>query len=180
MVAGLAAGPFVSPPGALIIGVLAGASVPVVTTYVVDQRFRLDDRAGIVAMALVPALLGLTVMGLWADGVVGGGWNVTGVGEYLGVAGQGVSGLFVASGFQADFPGQLQAQLIGLVSLTLWGTVTGALLCLPLGLIFRTQRPGQADEYAHEGEHFADEDGYDLSPLDSELAALAGDAPQRR
>ena len=60
-------------------------------TYVVDQRFRLDDRAGIVAMGLVPALLGLTVMGLWADGVVGSGWNVTGVGDYLGVAG-GVSG----------------------------------------------------------------------------------------
>ena len=179
MVAGLAAGPFVSPPGALIIGVLAGASVPLVT-YVVDQRFRLDDRAGIVAMGLVPALLGLTVMGIWADGVVGSGWNVTGVGEFLGVPGQGVSGLFVASGFQADFPGQLQAQLIGLVSLTLWGTVTGALLCLPLGLVFRTLRPAPVEEYTNADEEFREDYGYDLSPLDSELAALAGDPSQRR
>ncbi|MBP8125402.1 MAG: hypothetical protein KAZ26_22335, partial [Caldilineaceae bacterium] len=179
MVAGLATGPFVSPPGALIIGVLAGVSVPLVT-YVVDQRFRLDDRAGIVAMGLVPALLGLTVMGLWADGVVGSGWNVTGVGDYLGVAGQGVSGIFVASGFQADFPGQLQAQLIGLVSLTLWGSVSGALLSLPLGLIFRTLRPVQADDYGHNEIEYEDDSGYDLSPLDSELAALAGDGPQRR
>jgi len=117
---------------------------------------------------------------LWADGVVGGGWNVTGMGEYLGVAGQGVSGLFAATGFQADFPGQLQAQAIGLVALTLWGTVTGALICLPLGLIFRTLHIAQIDNFTHADEGDVDEYAYDLSPLDSELATLAGDPAQRR
>ena len=87
----------------------------------------------------------------------------------------------MASGFQADFPGQLQAQLIGLVSLTLWGSVSGTLLSLPLGLIFRTLRPVQADDYGHnEIEFYEDDSGYNLSPFDSELTTLAGDGPQRR
>ncbi len=183
-VAGLAAGPFVAPSGALMIGVLAGLSVPLVA-YVVDQRWRLDDRAGIVVMGLVPALLGLTLTGLWADGVVGSGWNVTGVDQFLGVAGQGVSGLFTAQGFSADFPGQLQAQLIGVAALFLWGLLTGVLLSLPLGLAFHTANREPAalppvgetpasPEYAH------GDAPYDLSQLDAELATIAREQSRRQ
>ena len=46
--------------------------------------------------------------------------------------------------------------------------------------IFRTLRPVQADDYGHNEIEYEDDSGYDLSPLDSELAALAGDGPQRR
>jgi hypothetical protein len=41
----------------------------------------------------------------------------------------------VAQGFQADFPGQLQAQLIGILALALWGFLIGLLICAPLGML---------------------------------------------
>jgi Amt family ammonium transporter len=61
---------------------------------------------------------------------------MTGLEAHLGVAGQGVSGLLVAQGFQPDFPGQFQAQLIGVAVLILWGVLTGLLISAPLGLLF--------------------------------------------
>lgn len=185
-VAGLAAGPFVSPPGALLVGVLAGLSVPLVT-YLVDQRWRLDDRAGVVVLGLVPGLIGLTMTGLLADGVLGAGWNVVGVEDYLGVTGQGVTGLFAAQGFQADFPSQLQAQLIGGAALFLWGLFSGVLLSLPLGLAFHAAgrdgaqaipADGYADDYAANYAPDSPPD-YDLSQLDSELTALTGERIRR-
>lgn len=57
-------------------------------------------------------------MGLFADGRSGVGWNGVGIGDYLGVSGQGVSGFLVVSGFQPD-PTQLYAQLVGLGALIL-------------------------------------------------------------
>jgi Amt family ammonium transporter len=55
----------------------------------------------------------------------------------------------VASGFQPDFPGQLQAQVIGVVALTLWGFVSGLVVCAPLGLLFHNlQRSDQATQAA--------------------------------
>ena len=60
---------------------------------------------------------------------------MTGINSYLGVSGQGVSGLLVDAAFQPDFPGQLQAQLIGTISLVLWGVVMGFLVHVPLALI---------------------------------------------
>ncbi len=135
IVAGLAVGPFVLPGTALLLGMVVGASVPLVT-FGVDRLLRLNDRAGVMSMAGIPAALGLLAVGLWADGSLGAGWQLTGLESHLGVAGQGVSGLFVASGYQPDFPGQLQAQLIGLVALALWGFVTGAAVNVPLSVMF--------------------------------------------
>ena len=134
VVAGLAAGPFVQPSLAFVAGLLAGASVPFVT-FIVSGWLRLDDAAGIVSVSGLPALLGLLIVGIFADGMVGYGWNMTGVDAYLGVGGQGVSGLFTAAGYQADFPGQLQAQVIGILALGLWGFLMGMLVCATLGLL---------------------------------------------
>ncbi|RME65468.1 MAG: hypothetical protein D6790_01770 [Caldilineae bacterium] len=134
-VASLGVGPFVPSGVALAVGFLAGATVPFVT-FAVDRILRLDDRAGVVSMTLLPALIGLLALGLFADGSLGAGFQNTGVGSYLGVTDQGVSGLFVAAGFQPDFPGQLQAQIIGVVALALWGFVTGSLVCAPLAALF--------------------------------------------
>lgn len=142
VVSGLAIGPFAQPGVAMLIGVMAGASVPF-STFVLDGRLRLNDATGLVISSGIPAAIGLVLVGLFADGVVGNGWQMTGMGAYRGVAGQGVSGLLVARGFQLDFPGQLQAQLIGLAALGVWGFVTGLLICIPLGLIFHGLQQGQ-------------------------------------
>lgn len=135
IVAGLAAGPFPGPLGALLIGLLAGGSVPFIT-FVLNRIFRLNDGAGVVATAGLPAVIGLFLVGIFADGAAGAGWQQTGIGSYLDVPGQGVTGLLAAGGFQPDFPGQLQAQMIGIVGLILWGFVTGSFICVPLGVLF--------------------------------------------
>jgi Amt family ammonium transporter len=134
VVAGLAVGPFVQPGIAFLIGLLAGATVPFVS-YLVDGLLRLDDATGAVTVSGLPAMVGLLLVGLFADGATGQGWQMTGLESYLGVSGQGVSGLFTARGFQMDFPGQLQAQVIGILALALWGFLVGMLLCVPLGLL---------------------------------------------
>ena len=134
VVAGLAAGPFMQPGVAFAIGFLAGGTVPFVT-FVLDSVLRLDDATGAVTASGVPAMIGLLLVGLFADGVAGSGWQATGGSNYLGVAGQGVSGLFVASGYQIDFPGQLQAQMAGILTLGLWGFLAGILFCAPLGFL---------------------------------------------
>ena len=135
MVAGLACAPFVQPGFAFLIGFFAGATVPFVT-YLLDGRLLVDDATGIVVSSGIPAIIGLLCVGLFADGVAGAGWQMTGLESYRGVTGQGVSALFVASGFQVDFPGQIQAQVIGITALALWGFLCGLILCAPLGLIF--------------------------------------------
>jgi ammonium transporter, Amt family len=136
VVAGLAVGPFVQIGVAFSIGLLAGATVPFVT-FLIDMVLRLDDATGLVTISSLPAMLGLLLLGIFADGAAGSGWQMTGVEEYMGVTGQGVSGLFAARGYQVDFPGQLQAQVIGILALWLWGFLTGLLLCVPLGLLLQ-------------------------------------------
>jgi Amt family ammonium transporter len=123
-IAALAAAPFLQLGPLLLTGVIAGATVPFLT-YVADHLLGIDDATGVIVLA-----------GIFADGAAGSGWQMAGVGAYLGVPGQGVSGLLTAAGFQRDFPGQLQAQVIGVVALGLWGFVTGLLVCAPLALLF--------------------------------------------
>jgi Amt family ammonium transporter len=137
VVAGMAVGPFVQPGIAFAIGLVAGATVPFVT-YLVDGLLRLDDVTGTISVSGLPAIVGLLAVGIFADGTVGQGWHMTGLNSYLGVSGQGVSGLFTASGFQMDFPSQLQAQVIGILSLILWGFSSGMLICAPLGLLLHS------------------------------------------
>ena len=137
VVAGMAIGPFVQPGPAFLIGVLAGGTVPFVN-YLADGLLRLDDATGALSVSGLPAVVGLLLLGFFADGATGQGWQMTGGESYLGVAGQGVTGLFAAQGFQVDFPGQLQAQVIGILTLTLWGFVVGMLICAPLGMLLHS------------------------------------------
>jgi Amt family ammonium transporter len=137
IVAGLAVSPFVQPGVAFCIGLLAGATVPF-AIFVIEGFWHLDDATGVITASGLPAIVGLLLVGIFADGVVGSGWQMTGLVNYLGVANQGVSGLFVVSGYQIDFPGQLQAQAIGVLALSLWGFLSGMLCCIPLGLLFHT------------------------------------------
>ena len=147
VVAGLASGPFVQPGVAFAVGLLAGASVPFVT-FIVNGWLRLDDATGSISVSGLPAMIGLLIVGIFADGAVGQGWNMTGLDAYRGVAGQGVAGLFTSAGYQVDFPGQLQAQVIGILGLGLWGFLMGMIVCAPLGMLLHGLLRGGAQTRA--------------------------------
>lgn len=112
---------------ALLLGALAGLLLPLLH-YVVQQVLRLDDAPAALAAHGLPAFIGLLAVGLFADGRYGQGWNGVGADKYLGVAGQGVSGLWTASGFQPEWPGQFQAQLVGALVVLVWAFVLSWLL----------------------------------------------------
>lgn len=107
---------FIPPWAAMVIGALAGLMVPL-TLYLVEARLRLEDPTAVIAVHVVSGLWGLLALGIFADGASGQGWNGVGAGKYLTVARQGVSGLFVTSGFQPDWPHQFYAQIAGAVAL---------------------------------------------------------------
>jgi len=114
-----AAAPFMVPWEAVAAGLLAGLLLPFVL-YLVDHRLELADHTGSVASLAVMGVLGWLLVGLVADGTGSAGWNGVGTESYLGVAGQGVSGLLVAAGRAIDWPGQMNAQLIGTAAIVLW------------------------------------------------------------
>ncbi|MFQ6015369.1 MAG: ammonium transporter [Anaerolineae bacterium] len=116
----VSAGPaFVPLWAALAIGAVSGLLVCLVT-YVVERMAWLDDATGSVATHATNGLWGLLTLGLLASGHYGVGWNGVGIAEYLGVAGQGVTGYFVTRGVQPDFPQQFYAQLVGAVVIILF------------------------------------------------------------
>ncbi|MDN5325953.1 MAG: ammonium transporter, Amt family [Moorella sp. (in: firmicutes)] len=105
---------FVNGPVACLIGAVAGILV-VWSVYFFDHILKIDDPVGAISVHLVNGLWGLLAVGLFADGTYGAGWNGVGADSYLGVAGQGVTGLFYGD------PGQLVAQLINMVVVFAWG-----------------------------------------------------------
>ncbi len=117
LVAASASFPFILPWASLLVGAIAGLLLPL-TIYLVEVKLRLDDPTAVVGMYAVPGVWGLLALGFFADGRNGVGWNGVGIGDYLGVSGQGISGFFVVPGFQPD-PTQLYAQLVGLGALVL-------------------------------------------------------------
>ena len=174
VVAGLAVGPFVQPGVAFAIGLLAGATVPF-AIFVIEGIWLLDDATGVVIASGIPAIVGLLLVGIFADGVVGRGWQLVGQESYLGVTGQGVAGLFVVSGYQMDFPAQLQAQAIGVLALSLWGFLTGMLCCIPLGLLFHTLQHSEnraSDAFSSAPLPPFTQAGFDVEQLNEEWVGL--------
>lgn len=98
-------------------------SIPLFT-YLVVEGLRLDDDSGAVVLHGLGGVLGLLAPAFLASGQYGAGWNGLGADAYLGVAGQGVTGLWAAVGRQPDWPGQLIAQGVGI----------GACIILPVAL----------------------------------------------
>lgn len=92
---------FVSPGGSAIIGLISGVLV-IEATLFIDQKLRIDDPVGAIAVHGVNGAWGCLALGLFADGTYGSGWN--------GVAGT-VTGLFYGGGLS-----QLTAQLIGVIT----------------------------------------------------------------
>jgi Amt family ammonium transporter len=96
---------FVSPLGAVVIGLIAGIVVVGAVTFV-EKVLKADDPVGAVAVHGVNGAWGMIALGLFADGTYGDGFN--------GVSGA-VRGLFYGGGF-----GQLGAQIIAVVVCFAW------------------------------------------------------------
>lgn len=140
-IAAAAGAPFLSPGAALFTGALAGLLLPV-AVYLVDHVLRLPDGIAAIPLGLVGGGWGTLAAALFADGRWGQGWNRIGLEEYLGIAGQGVTGLLPAGGFRSD-PGQLVAQLAGMGTIGLLAFLGGWLLLLLLNLPYRLRRVGE-------------------------------------
>jgi Amt family ammonium transporter len=108
-----AAAAFVPPWAALALGAAAGLLVPLLT-FVLRFVLRVEDPTGAVPVGLLGGTLGVLAAGVFGDGLAGQGWNGIGTQAYLGVSGQGVTGFFPAAGLAPDWPGQINAQLLGL------------------------------------------------------------------
>ncbi|MGB9723978.1 MAG: hypothetical protein ACP5OO_11990 [Chloroflexia bacterium] len=123
-VAGAGLAPFASPVALLVVGAGAGL-IACLGSYLLTQVWHLPDASGIVPAFGLAGLWGVLAVGLFADGTFGRGLNGVGAGLYLGVVGQGVSGILLLSpGMRPDF-GQLTAQLLGLVVIAGWALGPG-------------------------------------------------------
>jgi len=131
--------PFIPAWAALVIGGVAGLLLPL-TTYAVERWIRADDQALLVPTFGVAGMWGLLALAIFADGTYGIGWNKTGAGRYLGVAGQGVTGIFAQTGFVPDSPGQMEAQFFGVVAIGLLAFLTS------FAVFFTLRRIGGAAE----------------------------------
>jgi Amt family ammonium transporter len=142
LVVAAAVAPFAPAWSALAVGLVMGLLLPLFV-YLFDQVLHLDDTTGGLAIFGVPGLIGLMLPGLLASGRYGAGWNGVGAQSYLGVEGQGVSGLLVAPGFALDWPGQMYAQLVGIAAISIWSFGLSWLLLRSLeGIIRGWERTG--------------------------------------
>lgn len=91
---------FVNSIASFFIGAVAGLLV-IIAAFYIDQKLKIDDPVGAIAVHGVNGLWGIIALGLFADGTYGDGWN--------GVSGT-VKGLFYGDA------NQLVAQLIGSVT----------------------------------------------------------------
>jgi len=76
--------------------------------------FKIDDPCGAISVHGYCGTLGGICVGLFADGTYGAGWNGVGASTYLGVAGQGVTGLLYGD------KTQFVVQLIGAAVNFVW------------------------------------------------------------
>ncbi len=129
MVVLLAGAPFVPAWVALLAGLVMGLLVPLLV-FVVDMRWQLVDRGGAVAVLGVPAVLGLLLVGLAADGGGGSDWNRLVNLPPPAQAATGVAGLFARGGV-----GQLQAQVVGLLVVGVWSFGLAWLLLKSIGAL---------------------------------------------
>ena len=119
---------FAPPWAAIALGVAAGLLVPLVT-FLIRYALHVDDPTGAVPIGLLGGILGVLAPGILSDGRFGLGWNGIGAESYLGVTGQGVTGLLPAPGMAVDWPGQISAQLVGLAAVA-------ALTVVLIGILF--------------------------------------------
>jgi ammonium transporter, Amt family len=110
---------FVSPTGALIIGLVSGLLV-VEVTFFVERKLKIDDPVGAIAVHGANGIWGCLALGLFADGTYGDGLN--------GVAGT-VKGLFYGD------PSQFVAEFIGVATNLIFIGICGFLVYKLLDII---------------------------------------------
>ncbi|HEX3595544.1 MAG TPA: ammonium transporter [Polyangiaceae bacterium] len=131
---------FVTPVGAFIIGGVAG--VLVVWSVFFFDKIKIDDPVGAISVHGVNGFWGVVAVGLFADGTYGAGWNGVGATEYLGKAGQGVTGLFYGDSRQ------LIAQLVECGACVAWNVVVGGVIFYAIGKLLGSNRVSAAVEIA--------------------------------
>lgn len=119
---------FVSAWAALVIGLIAGIVV-VYSIFFIESK-GIDDPVGAVSVHGVGGLLGTLMVGIFADGTYGAGWN-------------GVDG--TVKGLLYGDVGQLWAQLIGMAVCVVWAFGTGWLF-FKVQSKFMKLRPSEEDE----------------------------------
>ena len=125
-------------------------------TFVVHHVLRVEDPTGAVPVGLLGGVLGVLAVGLFGDGTAGQGWNGIGIDTYLGVAGQGVTGFIPAPGLAPDWPGQMNAQLVGLAAIAGLTVALVGILFLVLKVLLLLWRSVPASEKDNETEELAD------------------------
>ncbi|MEW6233251.1 MAG: hypothetical protein AB1566_13185 [Chloroflexota bacterium] len=113
-----AAGPFISPVMAVLVGAVAGLLM-CAADFLLVMVLKGYDRFGAISLHGSSGLWGVVAVALVANGRYGQGWNGVGERSYLSVAGQGVSGLLVSAGLRPD-PTQFVAQALGVATLFIW------------------------------------------------------------
>ena len=84
---------------AIVIGILAGIMVCLGVLF--NERVtKIDDPCGAISVHGFCGWFGAVCVGIFADGTYGAGWNGVGAANYLGHAGQGVTGLLYGDGRQ--------------------------------------------------------------------------------
>ena len=139
---------FIPPWAALALGAAAGLLVPLVT-FLVQHVLRMEDPTAAVPVCLTGGLVGILAAGVFSDGRLGQGWNGIGAESYLGVARQGVTGFFPAPGLAPDWPGQINAQLVGMAAIAALTVILVGALFLVMKVLLTLWRsvppPEEAD-----------------------------------
>ncbi len=128
---------FVTSWAAVLIGVIAGVLVCVSVFF--WERLGIDDPVGAVSVHGINGIWGILSLGLFADGTYGAGWNGVGAADYLGKAGQGVTGLFYGD------VNQFVAQAISAAVCMAWAFGIGFAF-FKLQSMFMSLRPSREDE----------------------------------
>ncbi|HTP10852.1 MAG TPA: hypothetical protein VMP08_21510 [Anaerolineae bacterium] len=122
--------PFAPTWAVLVTGAIGGALIAF-GSIAIERWLRYDDGIGAVALGAIGGAWSLLAVGLFADGTYGAGWNNVGITEYLGVPGQGVTGLIARANLPND-PGQFTAQLTGVMAIAVFSFIGAWLLTRPL------------------------------------------------
>ena len=114
----------------LVSGVIGGLVI-IGGTLLVERWLHYEDTPGTVATGALGGSWALLAAGLLANGAYGAGWNAVGADQYLGVPGQGVTGLIARSDLPGD-PGQFTAQIVGVFALAALAFIVTWVLLRPL------------------------------------------------
>jgi Amt family ammonium transporter len=118
------------------------AGVLVVWSVFFVDKLKIDDPVGAISVHGVNGFWGVVAVGLFSDGTYGQGWNLVGATDYLGVKGQGVTGLFYGDSKQ------LIAQFIECGAAIGWNVVVGGVIFYVIGKVLGSNRVAAEVEIA--------------------------------